>query len=107
MLEKLKFHGINGSALNWFASYLSERLQYVVFNSSPSSVAPVDFGVPQGGGISPILFILFINDIVKCSPNAGCVLYADDTSLYVYSLELYDVFYEARTILMDYFRRID
>ena len=53
--------GLGDSALSWFHSYLSQRRQHVVHqgNSSPSSV--VEFGVPHGSVLGPILFIMGIH----------------------------------------------
>ena len=94
LLEILKLYGISVSALNWFDSYLGAHLQYVWFNNSASSISRVNFGVPQGGSISPILLILFIHDREYCSNNAVCVLYADWE----------DVFNKANTVPADYSR---
>ena len=104
LLENLNFYGNCDSALNWFYSYLTTRFQYVMFKIFPSNTTRVDFGTPQGVGISPILFFFFINDIEDCSNNAGCVLYTDDTSLYVISPNWQDVFHNASTVIADYSR---
>jgi hypothetical protein len=48
-----------------------------------SSPRPVNFGVPQGSILGPVLFLLFVNDISCGSPadNAKMTIYADDVQL--------------------------
>ena len=43
----------------------------------------IDYDVPQGRNVSPILFIIFINDLIKSAPNVQYVLFADDSSLFL------------------------
>ena len=52
--------GINGTALNWFRSYLSNRSQEVRINNSSSEKMYLNFGVPQGSVLGPILFTLYV-----------------------------------------------
>ena len=90
LLEKLYHYGIKGSVHAWFASYLSNRTQYVVFNDCNSSKRTIAHGVPQGSILGPILFLLYINDIV----NASCLsftLYADDTCCYASGHSIIDL----------------
>ena len=50
--------GIDGNLLEWFKSYLSERVQRVVINGQFSDWAHMDAGVPQGSVLGPLLFII-------------------------------------------------
>ena len=84
LLVKLNACGVAGAALNGFASYLSNRQQCVKVNQSISSSLQIHAGVPQGAMFSPLLFIIYMNDISRAAPKGSSVnLFADDTSLYV------------------------
>ena len=82
LLHKMSGIGCSDNVLKWFASYLSGRRQRVVLNGQASDWTPVLAGVHQGSILGPLLFLLYINDIVK---HIGCSirLFADDTSLYI------------------------
>ena len=82
LLRKLESIGIKGSLLSWVKNYLSERKQRVVINNSTSSWRDINAGVPQGSILGPLLFIVFINDILT-DINSTIKLFADDTSLYL------------------------
>ena len=41
------------------------------------------FGVPQGSVLGPLLFLIYVNDIINCSPYGEFILYADDTNIFV------------------------
>ena len=86
LLEKLKTIGFTSSVLDWFCSYLSNRTQVTVINSSMSQPKPVTVGVPQGSILGPLLFLIYINDLPECLTHCKSILYADDTLLY-YSAE--------------------
>ena len=72
----------------WFTSYLSYRIQYVSLNLTDSETLPVTCEVPQGSILGPLLFILFINDIVNASKIAEIIMFADDTTLFFKHKEL-------------------
>ena len=82
LLLQLEAAGIKGSLLAWFRSYLSNKKQRVVLPGAESKWNEIRAGVPQGSILGPLLFLLFINDIVK---DIGCNirLFADDTSLFL------------------------
>ena len=82
LLHKLESIGIGGPLLMWLASYLQDRKQRVVINNSFSDWKNINAGVPQGSILGPLLFLIFINDIVD-DIQSTVKLFADDTSLYL------------------------
>ena len=83
LLQKLLKYGIRGTAYDWMRSYLSCRSQYVVFNNAQSPKSNVTCGVPQGSVLGPLLFLLYINDIVNVSTALLPIIFADDTNLFL------------------------
>ena len=86
LLERLRSKfGIRGKVLSWFSSYLSGRSQRVILNGTLSDSSDLNFGVPQGSCLGPLLFILYASklfDIINNhSPDSHS--FADDTQLYV------------------------
>ena len=84
LLRKLYRYGIRGIPHQWFSSYLKNRKQYVSFNGISSSSLSINCGVPQGSILGPILFLLYINDIVNVSDMLFTILFADDSSIFVH-----------------------
>ena len=82
LLYKLECIGITGNFLKWLQSYLDNRQQRVVICGSSSQWGAIPGGVPQGSHLGPLLFIVYINDIVE-KIRSNIKLFADDTSLYV------------------------
>ena len=67
--------------MNLLRSYISNRKQLVLLDGDESEILELFAGVPQGGVLSTLLFIIFIDDI-SISLNSSISLFADDTSLY-------------------------
>ncbi len=88
LLDKLYHYGIRGTIHDWFKSYLSNRQQCVQVNGHLSEFTTVRHGVPQGSILGPLLFLLYINDIVKTTPKLEFLLFADDTSIFLSGKDL-------------------
>ena len=81
---KLQGYGISGAVLAWIKDFLSARTQCTRVGDSVSSVESLTRGVIQGSCLGPILFVVYINDIVKLfDDRCSCKLYADDLKLYM------------------------
>ena len=81
LISKLESYGISGRVLNWIKNYLNERQQTVSVNGEKSDPVEVLSGVPQGTVLGPLLFVLYINDILDNTKSHG-FMFADDTKLF-------------------------
>ena len=97
LLEKLDSQfGIRGVALEWFRSYLTNRMHCTKIGTFTSNLETVRFGVPQGSILGPTLFIMYVNDIHN-NVDGDIVCYADDTAIMYEGTTWLDVFEKAET----------
>ena len=81
LLRKMEnFYGFRGLALKLIQSYLSNRKQYTKLENCKSDLTKIEYGVPQGSSLTPLLFLLYVNDLPLAS-QFDTILFADDTFL--------------------------
>jgi exonuclease III len=82
LFYKLEHYGIRGQTMSWFRNYLTNRTQRVNYANELSPSRVLNYGVPQGSVLGPLLFVLHINDLPKCLLSCSISMYADDTIIY-------------------------
>ena len=88
LLEKLSKYGIRGNCLNWYASYLDRCTIRIKCYTGQNQVTlskelEISYGTPQGSCLGPLLFTIFTNDIHRHLHYVKCILFLDDTTLYM------------------------
>ena len=80
LLAKLTKHALHHSLIKWISSFLSDRSIAFRVGGYLSNPHSINSSVPQGSVISPVLFVLFINDFLS-STSSSIFSFADDTYL--------------------------
>lgn len=83
-IKKLKYCGIRGTELNLFKSYLSNRLQRVKVNNIIRNKLVVNYSVPRGTVLGPLLFNIYLYGLLNQNIDSEEIFcFADDTAIYI------------------------
>ena len=82
LLAKLHNYGIRGLAHTWFRNYLTEKTQQVKIDYQLSASKSINFGLPQGSILGPLLFLIYLNDVSNALFGSISLMFADKTSIF-------------------------
>lgn len=74
---------IGKKTARWILAFLTNRQNYVQIGDIWSNIYLAESGVPAGSTLGPLLFLIFINDIVDVVEYSSILLFADDIKMSV------------------------
>ena len=83
LVNKLHKYNLDELCLQWIDDYLKDRLMYTSVDNVKSFVKICNMGIPQGSILGPEIFLYRINDLQKSLRYSQCILFADDTTIYL------------------------
>lgn len=98
--EKSNYYGFVAVFLKLIKSCLQNCTQKVIINNYASNVKPLVAEVPQGTFLVPLLFRIYINDLVSIDHDVKVIIYADDTTILVTAKDAEDVMNKANIVLL-------
>ena len=81
LVAKLVGFKIDQEIIKWILQFLFHRHQQVMVNGETSSWREISSGNMQGSVLGPLLFVIYINDLLNYVNSSAC-LFADDTKLF-------------------------
>ena len=87
LIHKLRYYGFFGIELKLLIS-IRYRKQYLKYNTYESGIAVISTRVPQGSFLGPLLFCVYINDLILASNTLKFLMYTHNTTIY-FNLEIF------------------
>ena len=100
LLEKINHMGFRGFSSQYFRSYLTGRKQYIQIDELKSTECFITKGIPQWSILGPVLFCLYIDDIVK-AVDTEVVLFADDAAFLLISPTIDGLYEKIKKLFSD------
>ena len=101
LIAKLAAYGVNHFSLLFIYDYLTNRQHRVKIGNSLSSFLSISMGVPQGSILGPILFNIFLNDLLLSTREAELCNFADDNTLFAIAKTLAEVILKLNIEIQD------
>ena len=80
--NKLKYCDFVETELKLLTSFLLNRKQYVKYKSYQSDIVDTSARVPQSSILVPLIFSIYLNDVIFSSDKLNFLMYVDDTTMY-------------------------
>ena len=93
--------GVDGNALEWIVSYITDRRQYVRYNGRTSEISVVECGVPQGSVLGPLYFVLFTANVFGIADEHGFAIHGYDDDMQIYDHCVVDDMHHLTSRLVD------
>ena len=81
--RKLHHNSFRGIVYDWLFNYITNRQQYIEYNTVKSKKGSITCGVPQGSILGPLLFLLYVNDLPHVTNTLDTLIFADDINLFI------------------------